>query len=133
LAVAGAGHERRLDGAHQGAEAAAWPSPERGMTHGEALDPDRLARDALHFRRRVVELAPGEVLPLEPAGWQDAVVFLTSGEIELECVRGERRRFGPGAVLCFAPPVSTVRNCSTEPARLIAISRRRPEPPARSG
>jgi len=103
------------------------------MRNDEPLDPNRLARDALHFRRRVIDLAAGQVLPLEPAAWQDAVVFLTSGEIELECVRGERRRFGPGAVLCFAAPVSTVRSCGDEPARLIAISRRRPEPPTRTG
>jgi quercetin dioxygenase-like cupin family protein len=103
------------------------------MSHGKELDPDRLARDSLHFRRRVVELAPDQVLALEPAAWQDAVVFLTSGEIELECVSGERRRFGRGAVLCFAPPVSVLRNCGDELARLIAISRRRPAPPTRTG
>jgi quercetin dioxygenase-like cupin family protein len=103
------------------------------MSCDDELDPDRLARDSLHYRRRVVELAPDQALAFEPAAWQDAVVFLTSGEIELECVSGERRRFGRGAVLCLAPPVSVLRNCGAEPARLIAISRRRPGPPNRTG
>jgi hypothetical protein len=103
------------------------------MNAADELDPDRLARDSLHFRRRVVELAPDQVLPVEPAAWQDAVVFLTSGEIELECVSGECRRFASGAVLCLAPPVSVLRNCGGELARLISISRRRPAPPARTG
>jgi quercetin dioxygenase-like cupin family protein len=96
------------------------------MSCGEELDLDELARDALHFRRRVVELAADEELRIDAAAWGDAIVFIETGEVELECVAGERRRFSAGAVLCFRPPVRFLRNSGSESARLIAISRRRP-------
>ena len=96
------------------------------MSRDEGLDVERLARDALHFRRRVVELAADEELRIDLGVWRDAVVFLDTGEIELECVAGERRRFSMGAVLCLLPPVRVLRNCGAGRARLIAISRRNP-------
>ena len=96
------------------------------MTCDEELDLDRLAGDSLHFRKRVVELAPEEGLRIDAGPWRDAVVFVETGEVELECVAGERRRFASGAVLCFPPPVRWLRNSGSESARLIAISRRRP-------
>jgi hypothetical protein len=96
------------------------------MSCGEELDLDQLARDSLYLRRQVVELAADEQLPIDAAAWGDAIVFLETGEVELECVAGERRRFAAGAVLCFRPPVRFLRNSGSESARLIAISRRRP-------
>ena len=95
------------------------------MSCGE-LDLERLARDSLHFRRQEVELAADEELRIDTAAWEDAIVFLETGEVELECVAGERRRFAAEAVLCFPPPVRFLRNSGSESARLIAISRRRP-------
>jgi hypothetical protein len=95
------------------------------MSCDEGLDVERLARDALHFRRRVVELARDEELRIDAGAWQDAIVFLDTGEVELECVAGERRRFSKGAVLCLLPPVRVLRNCGAGRARLIAISRRK--------
>ena len=103
------------------------------MSHNDELDLGRLARDCMQFRRRVVELAAGEDLAFEPAAWRDAVVFVAAGEVELECRGGERRRFGMGAVICFAPPVSVCRNCGADVARLIAISRRRHGSAKRTG
>jgi hypothetical protein len=93
------------------------------MSCDEELDLDRLARDSLRFRKRVVELAPDARLHVD-ASWADAIVFLDSGDVELECFAGGRRRFAAGAVLCLAPPVKVVRNCGGEVARLMAISRR---------
>jgi hypothetical protein len=95
------------------------------MSADDALDVDRLPRDTLHFRRRAVEVAPHDELLLDAAAWADAVVFVAAGEIELECDRGECRRFEPGAVLRLAPPLRALRNPGAEPAQLIAISRRR--------
>ena len=103
------------------------------MSCDEELDLDALARDSLHFRRRVVELASGAEIRVDTAAWRDAIVFLESGEVELEWWAGECRRFGAGAVLCLAPPVSVLRNCRAELARLIAISRRTRARPTRSG
>ncbi len=90
------------------------------------LDLERLAGDSIHFRRRVVELAPEEELRIDAGSWRDAIVFVETGAVELECVAGECRRFASGAVLCFRPPVRFLRNSGSESARLIAISRRRP-------
>jgi hypothetical protein len=96
------------------------------MSCDDELDLDRLAGDSLHFRRRAVELAPDEELPIDAGEWRDAIVFLETGEVEVECAARRCRRFAAGAVLCFPRPVRAVRNSGGEPARLIAISRRRP-------
>jgi quercetin dioxygenase-like cupin family protein len=103
------------------------------MSCDEELDLDQLARDSLHFRRRELELAPGEELRIDARAWRDAIAFLESGEVELECAAGERSRFAVGAVLCFPSPVRSLRNSGDEPARLITISRRTHERPKRSG
>jgi hypothetical protein len=102
------------------------------MSCDEELDLDRLARDSLDFRRRVVELAPDEELRVDADLWRDAIVFLDTGSVELECLAGERRRFAAGAVLCFRPPVRFLRNGGSQSARLVAISRRRTNQPERS-
>jgi hypothetical protein len=96
------------------------------MTCGGELDLERLARDSLHFRRTVVELAPDEELRIESRLWRDAIVFLENGEIEVECAAGDSRPFAAVAVLCFPSPVRLLRNRGNVSARLIAISRRRP-------
>jgi glyoxylate utilization-related uncharacterized protein len=91
------------------------------------LDVERLARsDSPDFPRRTIELAPHSVLDDEDVNWEQAIVFVTAGEIELACVSGARARFRSGDILCFAPfPNRTVRNSGAEPARLLAIWRRR--------
>jgi len=93
------------------------------MRHRDELDLNRLARGSLHFRRRVIVLAPHSELRVDDEPWPDTIVFLEAGEVELECVAGERRGFAPGAVLCFAR-VRVLRNSGSDSARLIAISRR---------
>ena len=91
-----------------------------------AIDLDQLGRDPTRFRRRIVELAPAEELALDAAAWQEAIVFLTDGEVELECTHGVCQRFACGAILCLAPPVRLLRNSGDAPARLLAVSRRTP-------
>jgi hypothetical protein len=103
------------------------------MSCDEELDFNRLARDSLQFRRRVIELAADEELRIDAGAWRDAIVFVENGEIELECCAGECRRFAIGAVLCLAPPVSVLRNCGGDRARLIAVSRRTRERPILGG
>jgi hypothetical protein len=103
------------------------------MSRDEELDLDRLARESRHFRRRVVDVAPGEELEIDTDRWRDVLVVLESGEIELECAAGGRSRFAAGAVLCLLPPVCFLRNTNSDPARLIAISRRSLERSKRSG
>jgi hypothetical protein len=91
----------------------------------DSLDVARIARTAPPaFGRRVVELAPGAELAFDPAGWQDAIVFVLAGDIDVQCPSGAGHRFGSGAVLCFTRlPVRTLRNPGSEPARLLAIWR----------
>ena len=103
------------------------------MSCEEQFDPNRLARDELRFRKRVIELTPKDELRIDAAAWRDAIAFVESGEVELECSAGERSRFAVGAVLCFRPPVRFLRNSGDEPARLITISRRTRERTKRSG
>jgi hypothetical protein len=102
------------------------------MSCEEQFDPNRLARDELRFRKRVIELTPKDELRIDTAAWRDAIVFLETGEVELECSAGERRRFAAGAVLCLVPPVRALRNCGDDSARLIAISRRTRTRPTRT-
>jgi quercetin dioxygenase-like cupin family protein len=95
------------------------------MTEPGELDVDRLLRQAKsRFGTRVVELDPNCVLLYDAASWQDALVFVTDGEIEVECAAGERQRFSRGAILCLAPlSVRWLRNTGQVTARLAAIWR----------
>ena len=94
------------------------------MSCDEQLDFSRLAQDTARFRKRVVELSPDDNVSVDSGLWRDAIAFVEEGEVELECVAGERPRFASGAVICFPPPVRLLRNRGRRPARLIAISRR---------
>ena len=95
------------------------------MTEPGELDVDRLLRQAKgRFGIRVVELAPNCVLLYDAGSWHDALVFVTDGEIEIECAAGERERFSCGAILCLAPlSVRWLRNTGQVPARLVALWR----------
>jgi CRP-like cAMP-binding protein len=76
------------------------------------------------FRRWKVALPPGGERAYDEAEWHDALVYVESGEIELEAVPGERGRFGPGAVLCLTGlELRLIRNTAREPAVLVAFSR----------
>ena len=79
------------------------------------------------FERRKVVLPPGSSRPFVDEEWRDALVTVESGELELECVRGGRRRFADGAILWFSDlGLRTIRNRGTVPTVLLAISRRSP-------
>jgi mannose-6-phosphate isomerase-like protein (cupin superfamily) len=72
----------------------------------------------------VVVLWPGEARPFRAAEWEDTVALVEDGEIELECTRGGRRRFGPGAVLPMGRlTLRTLHNPGSGPVRLTAVSR----------
>jgi hypothetical protein len=60
----------------------------------------------------------------DEAEWLDAIVLVEEGEIELECIRGSRRRFGRGGMLWLVGlPLRALRCAGREPAVLIAVSR----------
>jgi Cupin domain len=80
---------------------------------------------ATAFDVRVVEVPPGGERPCPAGEWDDALLVVDRGEIELDCAGGSRRRFGRGAVLGFRGlPVRALRNPGPEPAVLVAVSRR---------
>jgi hypothetical protein len=77
----------------------------------------------LEFRAIAVEAGVERIY--NEAEWRDALVVVSRGEIELDCVGGESWRFGPGSVLYLAGlPLRALRSRGTEPALLVAVSRR---------
>lgn len=82
------------------------------------------------FRARVVTIAAGGLLPYVESDWRDALVVVETGEVQLECREGGRRRFGSGDVLWLTGlGLVAVRNHGEVEAVLVAVSRRQaPEP-----
>jgi hypothetical protein len=77
------------------------------------------------FDRRYVRLAAGVSRPHRDSDWEGALIVVENGAIELECVRGGRRRFETGAVLWLSGlPLVAMHNPGPESALLVAISRR---------
>jgi quercetin dioxygenase-like cupin family protein len=77
------------------------------------------------FERRVVHLEPGARLECREPPWQDALVVVLAGELDVECAGGERHRFRSGDVLTLARlSLPCVRNTGATPTRLLAIRRK---------
>jgi hypothetical protein len=77
------------------------------------------------FEVRAVAVEAGVERIYNEAEWRDALVLVARGEIELQAVDGDVRCFGRGAVLCLVGlPLRTLRSRGTEPAVLVAVSRR---------
>jgi hypothetical protein len=78
------------------------------------------------FDARRVVLVPGEERLYVESEWQDAIVLVESGGIELEGRLGSRRRFARGDVLwLIGLSLCVVRNDGPAPAVLVAVSRQR--------
>jgi hypothetical protein len=78
------------------------------------------------FELHVVVVAPGRARAYDGAEWRDAMVVVERGEIELEWLSGERRRFGAGAVLWLdGLSLRALHNQGRAPAVLVAVSRGR--------
>lgn len=92
---------------------------------GESLPP--LPRVPADFDARAVTVAPGGRLPYRDADWDDALVVVERGAIELESVFGVTATFERGAVLWLTGlGLRALHNRWSEPAVLLAISRRSP-------
>jgi len=77
------------------------------------------------FNRRTVALPAGSVHPYEQAEWEDALVVVKAGVIEIEGLSGRRWRFPCGAMIWLTDlPVRALHNPGEETALLCAISRR---------
>lgn len=76
------------------------------------------------FKLRVVTIAPGAMRLYDESEWRDSLVVVEHGAIEVECLRGGRRRFTSGDVLCLVGlSVHALHNRWHELAVLVAVSR----------
>jgi hypothetical protein len=77
------------------------------------------------FRRRVLRLAPGRRLRYRADAWQDAIVAVDRGEIQLECAGQPPRRFQRGDLLSLAGiGLRAIYNSGPGTAVLIAVRKR---------
>jgi quercetin dioxygenase-like cupin family protein len=80
----------------------------------------------LGFEVRAVAVEPGGHRIYHQAEWDDAIVVVSEGEIELECLGGTTQRFRRGDLVWLAGlPLRALHNRAHEPALLVAVSRRR--------
>ena len=78
------------------------------------------------FELELVSVEPGATRPYRDADWWDSLVVVEHGAVELECVRGGRRRFEAGAVMWLVGlPLVALHNPGPEPVLLAAVSRAR--------
>jgi hypothetical protein len=79
------------------------------------------------FDVKVIVVPPGSEWAYAETEWRDSLVVVESGTIELETIRGIRRRFAVGDVLHLAGlRLRLIRNAGDLSAILSAASRRRP-------
>jgi hypothetical protein len=78
------------------------------------------------FEVRSVRVPPGCTCVYDEADWQDSLVVIERGAIELEGPGGNLHHFARGDVLWLAGlSLRAVRNTGGEPALLLAVARRR--------
>ena len=83
------------------------------------------------FVRRQVVLGPGDRRPYDQKEWDDALVIVKRGEVDLECRNGGRMRFIAGDMLWLTGlPLRSLRNPGPGPVVLVAIARRSATPTA---
>ena len=84
---------------------------------------DRLLPAA--FARRETVLSPGDRRVYDEAEWDDALVIVKRGELDIECTAGGRMRFVAGDMLWLTGlPLRALENAGAEPAVLVSVSRR---------
>ena len=80
------------------------------------------------FDLRLVSIPAGAAKPFVAEEWDDSLVVVEQGSVELECVRGGRRAFATGAVMFLTGlPLRTIHNPGEETALLAAVSRNPPK------
>jgi FAD/FMN-containing dehydrogenase len=91
-----------------------------------------LGRPAGRFVRHVAEIAPGQARPIDEPWWDDALVLVEAGEVELECRGGGRATFVRGDVLFVVGlEARSLRNRGTSPAVVAAVGRAGPSDDSR--
>jgi hypothetical protein len=81
---------------------------------------------------RTITLAAGGERPFDAEEWRGALVLVERGAVELASASGAAWRFGAGEMLWLDGLwLRALNNPGAEPARLVAISRRRSPTPSR--
>jgi hypothetical protein len=107
------------------AEGTGWSGPDADDSPLD-LDPQRLPP---WTDRRSVRIEPGGTLEYRAEDWQDSLLVVMEGTIELESRLGSVHPFAPGSILwCQGLPIRLIRSTGTDAAVLVSISRR-PRPP----
>ena len=76
------------------------------------------------FDRRLVRLPPGCDRPFDESEWDDELVIVVCGSIELEGLTGRRWSFSRGAILWLTDlPLRALHNPGEDTAVLMAVSR----------
>jgi hypothetical protein len=90
-----------------------------------------MARNA--FDRRLIRLPQGCDCPYDESEWEDELVIVVCGTLELEGLSGRRWTFCKGAILWLTDlPLRSLHNPGNETAVLMAVSRPiNSRPPAR--
>lgn len=95
------------------------------MPEDHELSPQFWRRPGSTFVTRVVTVAAGCSRAYDASEWRDAIVVIECGEVELETAAGTCRSFGSGAILWLdGLPLRALNNRGTDPAVLVAVSRR---------
>jgi hypothetical protein len=85
---------------------------------------DRRPHPAFQLRR--FALGPGKRHAYDPREWQDSLVVIERGEVELECISGACRTFKGGVVLWLAGlPLRAIHNHGNDTALLVGVRRRK--------
>src|SRR3954454_12544753 len=80
--------------------------------------------DCSRFQRRVVRIDAGCSRPYDESEWDDELVIVTAGVVELEGLSGRRWRFSRGAMLWLTDlPLLALRNPGGETAEITSVSR----------
>lgn len=79
------------------------------------------------FARREVVLAPGARRAYDATEWDDALVIVKRGELDVECRAGGRMRFVRGDMLWLTGlPLRELQNPGADPVVLVAVRRAHP-------
>src|SRR3954463_5476695 len=80
--------------------------------------------DCSRFQRRIVRIDIGCSRPYDESEWDDALVIVTAGVVELEGRSGRRWRFPEGAMLWLTDlPLLALHNPGGEAAEITSVSR----------
>ena len=85
------------------------------------------------FDKRETVIPVGGHRPYDPGEWDDAIVVVEEGTIDITCVDGSHHRFARGDVICLSRMLlAALHNDGDVPALLIAVSRRKRGPGSRT-